>query len=569
MRLKKIVRQADSQLFDFVRLRSDGIELDSLEITVDENSAIRQIEIRDNIEGSCALAAQGRLLHCTAWESEAEAQDSSHWSKHFTQRIGTRPGGMQDALRIFQNLERCINDTYLKHVLRIFPGAVKSIEFDGDLYQVYEPPRPPVVVPEPEEAVQIPKKPLPKRLYGLIIRSRLMAGALIITVTVMLAGSLYFYHRPPELPPKTAEMLKMKNADLLPMLRLAREGIDNALASYANQADAKRGPLTATVALVEFRNEQDFLDRLYVLDDAVQLQTYNERVLQNPNLSDFHKARILHRLYNENLMRVVSSDHNGQVVMVYKYLERQLNKADLSSYMLHLIHHFDGSAVAVEAHFIIEGIAEIQERLINHIYFEKTITDLCWQGKLEWHKTPNEAIALCETRKKYLAQIPADSTKATSVFRSFQVAVVERAIKTNHTAYRRADLHFIKALRLIHLANEPLTMEQAVGSVLRIAYPAADYGDIFRIEFQEMYRLILSRHEELADLRNQAALQLRIENLTRESDHIRSKLDSSTRAIANFKSLEYGALQRHFLNQMKKLSERQEKFSPKSGPAAK
>jgi hypothetical protein len=84
MRLKKIVRLADSRIFDFVRLRSDGIELDSLEITVDDNFAIVQIEIRDNIEGSCAIAAQGRLVHCTAWESEAEAQESSQWSKHYT-----------------------------------------------------------------------------------------------------------------------------------------------------------------------------------------------------------------------------------------------------------------------------------------------------------------------------------------------------------------------------------------------------------------------------------------------------------------------------------------------------
>lgn len=82
--LKEISEDTEIKEYRFVRLRSDGVELDSLNINVDTAGIVRTLEILHNIEGDCAVSWDGAILHCTAWESEAEAQAASNWPKHYT-----------------------------------------------------------------------------------------------------------------------------------------------------------------------------------------------------------------------------------------------------------------------------------------------------------------------------------------------------------------------------------------------------------------------------------------------------------------------------------------------------
>lgn len=563
MRLKEIQETSDFRVYHFIRLRSDGAELDSLLIKVDTKSVIQQIEILDNIEGSCALTAGGRLLHCTAWESEAEAQDSSHWSKHYTQRVGKRTGDFTDAVRIFQSLERCIHDTYLKHILRIFPRRANLMEFDTDLYSLYEPPPQPAVpdpVHEPTAAITNPREPFSRRLAKSVSRSRIILIALVVTIASTGVISMYLYNRPPELPPKTAEMLSMAGADLLPMLEITRAGLENALAAYANQVESGDRPFIRAGAAVEFRNEQDFVDRLYALDEEMQLSTFHDKILQNGTLGGLLKARILHRLYYENLVRVIDTGPD-RVITAFNYLRRQLPKAVIIRYMFYLLLFHGGSAVATEAHFILQSLAEIQYRLTELIFYQREIREMCMAGKLEWLKYPNEAMIICDTRSKYSDRVPADAEKAASRFNDFQISAMDRAMNSARTNYRSADVQFMKALKSIQAAQDPQRMEQGIVALLRIPNPAADNGDIFQSAFFEMRRLVASRHEELTDLRSQAVLQARMDNLARESDSIRSRLNRSVRAMTSFKSLESAALHKHLSAELKKLAERQQKFA--------
>jgi hypothetical protein len=469
---------------------------------------------------------------------------------------------MRDALRIFGNLGRCIYDTYLQHVLRVFPVADKPVIFDAELYRVYEP-LPPVWIPEAEQLAESTNRTCRERLQSLAARSRLMLGALAGTIFLMVAGSLYLYYRPPELPPKTAEMLRMKDADLLPLLRITRDGLETSIETYTREVDGRIAVFTGTGEALEFQNEQEFLDRLYPFDEIIQLQTYNDRVLRNRKFSDLHKAKILHRLYEENLLRVVLGDKDGPVLMTYNYLRRQLNKAELSRYMLYLMRHYAGTPVAIEAHFILSGVAEIQSRLVDRVFFSRDIRELCLSGKFEWHKFPNEVTAICDTRNKYLSSIASDSSKSELIFQNFQVAVLDRALKTNRTAYRRADLLFTKVLEKIRVATEPLAMQHAVHSLFLMEYPLADCGDIYRQEFLTMRNSTLKMAGDLRDLREQAELQARLDKLTHEAENLRSAIFKGIRTLNNIKAMETSVWIPGLTAQTKRRIEREEKLLPK------
>jgi hypothetical protein len=193
MRLTEIRETGGLRVYHFTRYRSDAVELDSLLITVDADSRLTQIEIRDNIEGNCSLDAHGNIIHCTSWESEEKAQESSSWSKHYTQRVGLAPGGRKEVLRIFDNLERSVADNYLRHILRAFPFGAGPVIFDADLYQVYVPPPP--VAPMPAPPITEPERvkiPLRDRLRWVFPYLNSLSLSFVITVAVVTATFFIF-----------------------------------------------------------------------------------------------------------------------------------------------------------------------------------------------------------------------------------------------------------------------------------------------------------------------------------------------------------------------------------------
>lgn len=556
--LKEITEQDGGNLYHFVRLRSDGVELDSLNVTVAADGVIRSMEILHNIEGDAAFSSTGRLLHCTAWESEAEAQAASFWSKHYTTRVGTWQGEIMDGLRIFGNLRRSIHDTYLKHLLANFPTRQSSIVFDTELYTVYEPT--PLAAKPAEEDVDVPHAPI-SQADGFFRKNRRMLISLIIIIVSLTSIFLFLLTRPPELPPLSREMQSMTEARLLPAIPLVQMGYEAAFGEYTATTAAKLEAFAEQGAEIEFTDTDTFLDALYPLEKRNQLATFHDRVNQNRKLSDRQKADILHRLYGDNLTHTVVLGQDGFIPFAYNSLKQQIHSEALITYAYYLNRHFPGRAVAAEARFILANLVDRQKRLAELIFHHPAVSAACKDKNFAWLSHPNEAITVCATYERYSKFTKFEPATLRKHFNFCTLKLLDSILVPGQDFYRKSDAIFTRALLQIEITTEAREIQKGLNIIQGLASKKKDEDFSLREPFSDFLRILKERESAVAILGEIAAAETRIARVLSEIKSHQKYIDQNTRSITIIKSIEEDAWAKWQRTHLEKSSARAEKLS--------
>ncbi len=555
--LKEIVQSAAGKIYHFCRLRSDGLELDALNISLDGQGAIVSIEILHNIEGDCAFSDSGELVHCTAWESEAEAQQASDWSRHYPLRVGIAKAGRAEALRIFHNLRSVIYDNYLKHLLGIFPSGKTRLIFDESLYTVYIP-----ELAQPQPAADVPESESDVRSF--FNRHRRVLRICGISMLVLCGGLVAFLLRKPKFPPRTEEMARMGKTELLPALKFLDRDFSEILQQYGREHGPGLPAYGEKAADVEFKSPDQFLDDLYPLDKEIQIRIFHDQVFKNVKFFSREKAGIFRRLFDENLIRTISMTPDGIIPFAFDYLKNQLDKNSLLNYTLYLITHEQNSALAIEAMLIFFRITEIQKHTVSFIFYEREIRETCINRDFERLKHPNEAIILCETLEKHNAWKMMDKEILMGKFHTMQESILKHLSASAGQSTRLADIKFELALVRFEAAQTPADMASAIALFYEIPVPAEPGGFAYRESHQQLLKLFAQKQPELRSLRNRKKEEGDLSKLTAKADALRSSLNRSAKIPATLKDQVSQTMRKWHANVAERNIKRARKFAEKT-----
>jgi hypothetical protein len=562
--LKEITEQDGHRVYHFVHLRSDGIELDSLNITTAPTGIIRTIEVLRNSEGDAAFSATGALLHCEAWESEDAAQAVSYLSKHYTARLAIEKGKKKDGLRIFENLRQSIYDTYLKHLLGVFPGKKTKILFDADLYSLPIPVTEPSITPEkiPDEVVTSPPEP-PGSFNRFIPRSRIARFVVVGFVPSLFCGTFLLVRKKLQYQELSADLKQLITADLLPVLPVLEKGFETTLREFRLSAAAQPTQYIRKEKSLSHKNLGAFLDQIFPADRKEQvIILHNSAILRN-KASDFQKADALRRLYSENLMRVVTASKPERIYIAHDYLLNQANKESLIQYLFFLITQYPNSALEREALLILANIIEIQQRLIDLLFGVPDISAFCNSTAPEDIDDIKQRF-VCLNYSKYRGWTTIQKTDLQGKFNDLTFQVLSYPKSGSANRYRINDFKFEKASFLMAIAKN--TDQWLRGKRILDSISPSDnhFGFFHREVYLKLITLILKNHHKLVDATTQAKQARLLERKTHELDQLREKISDSQDSLASLKRLQGQAAMEYNQKSIQGKIARAEKFSKKA-----
>ncbi len=591
MRLKDIHIVGDGRAYHFVRIRSDGEPLDEMVINTDGAGIILRIEIRQNERGDCAFSATGELEYCTGWESESQAQEASVWSKHFPQPTTLGRQGAEFAETIFADLATKITDTYLRHLLYAFPAQASKIVFDARLYRVYIPPEISPTAAELEElpAVEEAKSRWQRALAWASAFAHhrpiiaLSAAALFLVLSLLLVWQLLtrqgLGNDPSKWPQLTKEQIELYskipeneahayrlrnfaevvNGETLPLLKLSKRTFASLITDYTRIKGgiSVRGGASEVKVLTSY---DSFLDDIYNDSPEQQLRKFHSSVYLNPELTSFTKARLLNRLYRFNLVRVLSGYSPNPFFYAYDYVERQLNKAELTDYLLRIMAIAPDSEVAAEAHLIFADLTEIQQRLVQLLFFDTKITTLCFESESEKNSVERTVCTIARRYKPWVLSTEYDSRKQ---FQEFKLQNLSHGLSNNRTSYRRNDMLMEKTASLLGILENYGNFAEFRASVLAIR-PHDNYGEFV---YAPAYRRIISSKEWLTQDQTRIPkipqYEMHSAELVTQLKYYRREQENALLEIESFRKMRQYLFGREYEEQMAKVTERANRLSPK------
>jgi len=417
MRLKSITGDSVRRIYHFVRLRSDGAELDSLLISCDGALRIQRLEIVGNSEGSCAMDGTGNVLHCSVWESEASASAVSDWSKHYTSRVGLREGNKSDARTILRAMSAVVTDTYLKHILREFETDRLPITFNADFYRVFEAQQSPEPAPVTALPEKIAKPSMISHAFKYLAARRILIAAIGATIVGVFSICTFLYRRPPELPAKSALILEMESVPLLSVATRVDKDLDSIIAIEARGAGAPDSTPP--------KSEITSFDKQYILNN------------DKPTLE---KANRLREYFENHFFATTPLLASAPALRIFDFLREQLQAESYASYLLYLIRRHPGTEMAIEAHFLYSDILADQAFIARTLYDNPNISDRCAMDNFSYESYPNETIFVCDTYKKYQNLLGGNRAFRDEAYRRFQLSIFEHAEAQNDKRYRIDDI---------------------------------------------------------------------------------------------------------------------------------
>lgn len=562
MLLEQVQTHIQGETYRFVRVRTDGSPLDILTITTNTKDTILRMEIRENERGDCAFTREGELEFCNGWESESQAQEVSSWSRHFPQPATIGPQDAQYALGIFEDLAAKISDTYLRHLLYQFPGRKSLLVFDARLYRIHNPPVSTPVIVEPEEItiaadIKSHYERIRENMAAFINHHRLAA---ISAAAILLAGICFFvFHLITrdgfgDDPKKWAQLTKdqikgdsinpkfeqiayryrnfpeVMNSEALPFLKLSKRTFPALLEDYKRiKGGIAVGGLTSQAVILP--NYDSLLDDIYFESPNEQLRRYHSSVYLNPRLSSFAKARLLHRLYHDNLVRTLASYSANAIFIAYDYIEKQTNKAELGDYLLRLMALAPDSEVAAEAHLIFAELTEIQQRLVQLLYFDVGIVAQCRDSGSAKNSVEN---AVCTIVRRYAPWVSSTESESRKRFQEFILQVLEHGLTHNRISYRRNDMLFAKSAALLPILQNYQEFTEFRTAISGIR-PYENYGEFTHAA---AYRRIVSSPEwrtlEQTRILKIPGLEMHVNELEAKWKYYSNERD---RALAEIKDL--------------------------------
>ena len=516
--LREIQKSAAESTYCFVRLRSDGVELDSLNISVDASGIICVIEILHNIEGDCAMSWDGAIIHCTAWESEEAAQAASNWSRHYTMRTGTWKGGRTDAFRIFTNLRNSIQDTYLRYILGQVMRGTGEHYFDADLYPAPE--SKPEIRSDPDEATQGPGKP-DKTPRGFLFLS-------FCGVALLIVIGIFTFKQFSRRAPVPEEIQRLLKADLLPILPLLEKDLPAIQKENSSEIISDKN----LPAVITFKDTNSFLDQLYPLRKEEQLRHFHSSIMKNKTLPNRQKAAILRHLHQENLMTILSTNGQTMTRFAFDFLQKQEFKKVFAEYLVALTALFPGTPLGREALILFANFVETQQRLAGLLFFTPEISKLC-RGTEDYDHFQDQVV--CLNYKKYHRWRSMDRQELEEKFHHLQYLVLFEATQDRGDRYRLNDAKFELASLLMVKAKNPQEWQQGF-DVLRSINP-----DRSEFEFKQPYHAMIQSLGKQSDLRKEIEAEAReakqLSIKAAEVDALRSRLTNRKNTLNKLKEL--------------------------------
>lgn len=507
---------------------------------------IRILEILDNIEGDCAFSWDGAILHCTAWESEAEAQAASNWSRHYTQRTGIRKGGRKEALRILENLRNAIHDTYLRHILGLSTSGKFDIRFDADLYHVADTP------PLRNRASVAASPEMPARTTGRVLlnfflssRMRIAAGcAILIALGTIGAFVLRSASRNASISPETQKLMA---AELLPGLPLLGK-------KFSEIADENRSIVVAGAKLrtaTPFASADIFFDTFRPLDHTEQLIVFHTSVGSNAGFPNQKKAVLLRNLYRKNLAYVLRMNGGQLINFAYDYLRNQGNKKNLIEYLIALAKENPHTALSREALLILANVIEIQQRLSELLFFTDVISETC--NKTDSH-TDEQAVLVCHNFKKYHHWRKMTKTELREKFNQLHEQILSLAATNIGDSYRLNDARFTLAATLMQRAETPEEWVRGYRHMNSIVPNSGDF--LLRQPYLKLKKLFAEKPQLRIDTEAEAREERILREKEAEVDNLRTRLANRKTYLTQLKELIGIAWNEYYSKLMAELDDR-------------
>jgi hypothetical protein len=558
--LEEVHYEGDRRIYEFNQVRVDGVALDSLRIELDSQRVIQRIEILHNVEGDACFDSGGQLVHCTAWESETEAQSTSEWLRHYTARLGKRTGTIADARRIFRNLYLAMQDNYLKHLLGIFPAQTTAIAFDEQLYpQAISKPIRAIRTIEEAPGIGEPQRTLLQKIQDGLWATTTgkltsIATSVVTLVTISVTASYFF--QAPTLTPADQELL---SANLLPALDLVEKQFPQVVAKGISAGE------TTWVRIakeehdnVAYENTDKFLDQIYLKSQGDQIRIFHHSVLLNQRLTVFEKARILGRMYRENLIRLISTGGTDFMDLAHQYLQYQMEKNFLIEYLTYLLKHYPKTAISMEAGLIFAQIVEIQSYSIHWLLFQPAISEGC-REESAFEKSESKFHVVCAVHRKYAnwRRFGADGLRAK--FLDLRRQILNYVVMQAESTYRVNDA----GLELIRMNL------QTVKSTKDLRIIAQDFWKL-RSDLRDFhqlgpYRRLAQTFSNNSHLEKSLGLIERDRRLLdyhlNEVGLIRGRLDKYPGAIKLAEKIEIDAWSDYQQSALKKLAAREKRLS--------
>lgn len=164
------------------------------------------------------------------------------------------------------------------------------------------------------------------------------------------------------------------------------------------------------------------------------------------NLSNRRKAKLLRTLYRENLTRLVYRYSTKDIVTLSDIAEAHSSKSFLISYLLYLVSEFPNTELAVEALFILENSAAMQENFADN--FKNTEIEATCNPYNPYEINPLvKLICLIYKDYKHNADIYGLGEKS---FYTLRIKILDYAAHSDKNKYGLNEIYWRKLL----LANE-------------------------------------------------------------------------------------------------------------------
>ena len=590
MLLEQVQTHNHGETYRFVRVRSDGSPLDILTITTDTKDTILRMEIRENERGDCAFTREGKLEFCNGWESESQAQDASAWSKHFPLPATIGKQDERYAVEIFFDLAAKIKDTYLRHLLYHFPARASQLFFDKHLYEnaqrISNYNAINLAQKQPIAAKDFTPQPQRKIFSEVFAANR---SRVVILGIVLFAGTALFWylfirdrfgdapakwpqlsqdeieihhkmgHEDPELKKiavRHRDFAAIANADVLPILKLIKRPFTAILADYKHIRGgiSIRGVVPAPRILKSY---DTFLDDIYSKNPTEQLKEYHNSIFLNTALAPIIKAELLSSLYRNNLTKILVTYLLDRIFLTCDYLERQIHRADLIDYLLRIVTAQPASEIAASANLILTDIIEIQERVVQILFWDSRNRDLCFTGK-----SPSNSVEkiVCHTIERYKAWAPSGADAAHASFQNLKLQLLRHGIKNNITLYRQNDMLFEKAASLLSTMEshaEFLEFRQAITAI----QPDSPRGEFTHLP---AYRRFLGSEEwrriSQSRILKMPTYESRMGELEMQMAFFRKEQEAATRELKQLGNMRKYLFGKEYEQRIIKLREREERL---------
>lgn len=519
MILQEIKKKNGRKIFVFARTRADGYILDSMKIHIGKKGQILQMDAEELKLGSCSFARRGKLLSCQAWENEEEVRRQSDLSKHYGTVMSRESKGINYAKEICRKLHEKLEDNYLRFIIKNFIFLKKNAEFEEDYYclpiktDVRDSENLKIISSKAEvPADSVQKESAPQRKEW-----KLWAGtaALILFLSIVLYSVFTgnpnrenTAENPSEWPQPNGNDLhimplseapekfifrkrdyaRILSASLFPSFRMLGKEISEILKDEFWKEKFNSGK--KTVNQIRYINDQDFFDSIYNLDRTEQILIFHNEIIQSGKLSIFRKAELLHKLYYENLTRILYHYSLNSFVSLSDFAEMQTDKEFLLSYLVFLLLDFPNSEISTEALLIMESIVQIQQRFASS--FDSEIQGQCGQRCSDCMYFPFEKLS-CKIYINYIfqnIQYKADNNR----FLNLRKKILSYAIHSNKKKYVLNEIYFRKALLYLHhfSKDEEFEMFRKVFSQIE---PNQNYGSFYSLKEYSKMKKILDRNQ--------------------------------------------------------------------------